>query len=228
MLEKIHQIERGAPMPHFVTLTFPDLFPTQAEAKRKLDNLFKRWKRKWPKTSAIWRMELKDRKSGKSAGQVAPHFHLLVWGHFDKETAAKDWFEVNGESQYAHLKHGTDAEQLESWKGAVHYCAKYVAKSDDDFQSEGRIWGAHNKAALPVDEPVKVPLSPRQAFAFKRLVRRYVRAATGKRISPHSIFTCDPQKWWDAACNENSNPRTGHRRDRNVGNMLRRFERSAG
>jgi hypothetical protein len=200
MLERIHRIERVAPLPHFVTLTFPDLFPDQKTAKRKLDTLFKRWKRRWPNSSAIWRMEVIDRKSGANKGQVAPHFHLLVWGEFDGEQAARDWFEVNGGSEYAHLRHGTKAEPLKSWKGAVHYCAKYCAKKDDSFESEGRVWGVHNRTALPEDRvPVRVPLSPRQAFAFRRLVRRRLRSQSSrKKMIPLTVFTNDPLKWWGA------------------------------
>jgi hypothetical protein len=200
MMERIHRVKQTAALPHFVTLTFPDFFPDQKTAKRRLDTLFKRWKRRWPNTAAIWRMEVINRKSGANAGQVAPHFHLLVWGQFDGKQAAQDWFEVNGSSDYAHLKHGTDAEPLESWRGAVSYCAKYCAKSDDAFETDGRVWGVHNRDAMPEDRaPVKVPLSPRQAWSFRRIVRRYFAAAFGRRIRmPATIFTDSPEKWWGA------------------------------
>jgi len=176
LLCKIHTVRRDAALPKFVTLTFPDFFPTPAQAKKVLDNLFKRWKRKWPKTSAIWRMEEIDRKSGANAGQVAPHFHLLVWGHFDAVTAARDWFEVNGESDYAHLSHGTDAQDLESWGGAVFYCAKYIAAVDESPRQSGRTWGTHNKAALPTGPVSRRVVPLHEAFRILRLTRKLSRS----------------------------------------------------
>jgi hypothetical protein len=201
MLDRIHEVRRDADLPQFVTLTFPDFFPTQEDAKRLLDNLFKRWKRRWPKVSAIWRMEVKDRKSGSNKGQVAPHFHLLVWGGIDMAQASKDWFEVNGESDYAHLKHGTDGQALKSWKGAVFYCAKYCAKKDDGAQTDGRIWGIHNRAAFPADrEPRTILCTVREACRFRRLVRHYVRASTGRRkCGPLTLYTSNPERWIAAA-----------------------------
>jgi hypothetical protein len=38
-----------------------------------------RIRRRWPKASGIWRLEFKERESGAHLGEVAPHFHLLLW-----------------------------------------------------------------------------------------------------------------------------------------------------
>jgi len=203
MIRKIHTIERAASMPHFVTLTFPDLFPTFEDAKRKLTVLFKRWKRRWPKTAAIWRLETVARKSGSMAGQIAPHFHLLVWGKFDAKQARDDWFEVCGSDEYAHFRHGTDVGKLmDDWKQAAAYCAKYCAKESDVASEAGRIWGVHNRAALPVDrEPVVMRLTLPEAFACRRLVRRAIKAKTGKvaRLA-QSLYTGDPESFLRFIC----------------------------
>lgn len=196
MMRLIHTVERSTKMPVFVTLTFPDLFPEFADAKRRLDTLFKRWKRRWPGTSCIWRMETVARKSGSNEGQIAPHFHLLVWGEFDGEKARSDWFEVCGSDEYAHFRHGTKADKLmEDWKQAAYYCAKYCAKETDAAVAGGRIWGIHNRAALPVDrEPVVMRLTLPEAFGLRRLIRRAIKAKTG-RVSrcAQSLYTSDPE-----------------------------------
>lgn len=179
MLEYIHTVLRTAALPQFFTLTFPDFFPTQQEAKDRMDAWFKRLARKFPQVAAIWRMEVIDRKSGKSKGQVAPHFHLLIWGGLDVNWAAQAWFEVNGKSDYAHLKHGTDAQDLESWAGAVFYCAKYIAAVEgaDTFATVGRCWGVHNRVAMPCQKaPSSRSVSFREALTLLRTMRRLCRA----------------------------------------------------
>jgi len=68
-------------LPVFVTLTYPDNFPGDpAVWKEHLKIWLKRLKREHPKAAGFWKLELKARKSGQSVGQVAPHFHLLMWG----------------------------------------------------------------------------------------------------------------------------------------------------
>jgi hypothetical protein len=178
LLEKIHTITRAAALPQFVTLTFPDFFPDPKTAKRTLDTLFKRLKRAFPDVSAIWRMEEIDRKSGQNVGQIAPHFHLLVWGAVPAAWLDRAWWEVNGKSDYAHLKHGADAQALESWAGAVFYCAKYLAKVDSgEARASGRCWGVHNRAALPLQrEPEQHRVTVAAAFRLQRFFRRLNRS----------------------------------------------------
>lgn len=205
MMEKLHRVRREAALPKFVTLTFPDFFPDQKTAKRRLDTLFKRWRRRWPGTAAMWRMEVIDRKSGANAGQVAPHFHLLVWGAFDAEVAAQDWVEVNGTAgDYAHFKHGTKVDDLETWRGAAHYCAKYCAKTSD-YACEGRVWGVHNRKCLPVQskhEETRVYLPRPAIWRVARLVRKAIRSRSGRKSWATTLFTDAPQRWVEAALRE--------------------------
>ena len=68
-------------LPHFVTLTYPDRFPRDAQRwKRDLDALLKRLRRLFPASAGVWKLEVKERQSGDSAGAIAPHFHVLLWG----------------------------------------------------------------------------------------------------------------------------------------------------
>jgi hypothetical protein len=68
-------------LPVFVTLTYPDGFP--GDPRRWKDDLkawLKRVVRQFPECAGFWKLELKRRQSGTNEGEVAPHFHLLLWG----------------------------------------------------------------------------------------------------------------------------------------------------
>ncbi len=80
LLRKMSRLRRDE-MPVFATVTYPDEFtPEPARWKRDLDALLKRLRRLFPAASGFWKLELKARQSGQNAGQLAPHFHLLLWG----------------------------------------------------------------------------------------------------------------------------------------------------
>jgi len=36
--------------------------------------------RRWPGAAIIWKLEFKERQSGKNKGKIAPHYQLLVFG----------------------------------------------------------------------------------------------------------------------------------------------------
>ncbi len=68
-------------LPWFITLTYPDGFPGDPRRwKADLKAWFKRLARQFPDAAGFWKLELKPRLSGTNVGQVAPHFHLLLWG----------------------------------------------------------------------------------------------------------------------------------------------------
>jgi len=219
MLETVHTIPRTTALPQFFTLTFPDWFPEVEAAKVLLDNFFKRMKRAFPNASALWRLEVIDRKSGSSKGQVAPHFHLLVWGGVEETWAKQAWFEVNGQSDYAHLKHGAKVDTLDSWAGAVSYCAKYCGKVCE-FETHGRIWGIHNRKEFPAQkEPtISQEVSERERDVMARTMRRLHRsrcitaamryeasgvavkaraswAASRRKSRSLTVFTTSPRDW---------------------------------
>jgi hypothetical protein len=80
MLQMMAKIEQAA-VPLFVTLTYPDDFPLYREDyKGHLEAFCDRMERRWRGMAVIWKLEFKERKSGKNAGKVAPHCHLFVYG----------------------------------------------------------------------------------------------------------------------------------------------------
>jgi len=85
MLRKIHKIKNHTDG-YFMHLTYPSEFNVSPEqVKIHLANLRKRLQRRFADIGVIWRMELKRRKSGHSMGQIAPHFHVLMFGVKDEE-----------------------------------------------------------------------------------------------------------------------------------------------
>lgn len=194
LMARINTVIQMAALPCFLTLTFPDLFPTWAQAKKAIDVLGKRWRRRWPQTAILWRMEAIGRKSGSQAGQVAPHFHLMVWGKFDAELARVDWFEICGNSEYAHYRHGCDVQELRNWQEAMGYVAKYLSK-ESDAACEGRCWGLLNRKALPVDRrPVRVRLSWREAWILRRIIRKAIAVKIGRKVKhAQSLYSDDAE-----------------------------------
>ena len=103
----------------FMTLTYPAEFPSPREAKKHLRALMERYRRAFPESSAIWRLEFQARG--------APHFHLVWFGlpFIPKETVQKLWGEV-----IAYAKPFTRVEAIRSRRKLISYVGKYVAKVD--------------------------------------------------------------------------------------------------
>ena len=80
LLRALNRVKRDL-LPVFVTLTYPDNFPGNPRVwKAHLNAWLKRLKRQHPQAAGFWKLELTPRQSGANAGEIAPHFHLLLWG----------------------------------------------------------------------------------------------------------------------------------------------------
>lgn len=131
----------------FITLTMPDQFDAdETNWNRYLKNFCERVRRNYPELAFIWRLELKRRKSGTMKGEIAPHYHLVVfnWSEFVegknirvktlkqefREWLSLSWHEiVDGDSN--HLKAGTQAKFIRGKRRVTGYLTKYVAKEED-------------------------------------------------------------------------------------------------
>lgn len=205
LLEMLHSIRRDAALPVMVTLTFPEELTVSAlEAKRCRRTWEERMKYKFgSKWCNLWRLEAHPEMS-RRLGRVHPHFHLLTWGAFyDFAEVSKSWTEVvwevlsvdlfladsDGRSvRGKHLAAGTSCERVRKWEGVI-YCAKsYIAK-DEEFPlgKAGRVWGYANRAALPLADEERIPLTSTEAT----LVRVEVEAWMAERriVSEHLICT---------------------------------------
>jgi len=148
--------------PIFVTLTYGQSWPSLSIAKVHLDTFLKRFRRRFPQCSAIWRMELQ--------GRGAPHFHLIFFSlpFYSKRSLARAWGDVIGR-EYWDVSHDsprcpfTRIERLQSALKGFAYLSKYLAKLEDDScvgltishispppSSSGRWWGVFNRRFLPL------------------------------------------------------------------------------
>lgn len=176
----------------FVTLTYPDHFPRHAVVwKTHIANFRKRLKRQFPLSGGIWRLELKERKSGANVGQIAPHFHLLIVGATGslsriRRWVACAWYEVvkSGDSKHAYA--GTNVERCNNRTHAAWYVAKYIAKVDaakhfDHVTGEriwtGRMWGKFGE--LDESAYMEVDISRTRFHLLRNLLARWVRENGG-------------------------------------------------
>jgi hypothetical protein len=180
LMRLIASLERGE-RPIFVTMTYPDIFPDDmAKWKRDIDAFGKRLARKHPEAGFLWRIEFKERKSGRSAGKTAPHFHLLVYGAGYRgllEWVPVAWWGVVGSKNEDHLSAGTRVERIFSWGGIMRYVGKYIAKRDsypDGWQ--GRAWGIIGRPNLPWAVEITISLTQEESVKLVRLGRRMIKA----------------------------------------------------
>ena len=172
--------------PLFVTLTYPDIFSSDpADWKRDIDKLGKRIARKFGQAGLVYRIEFVKRKSGESVGQIAPHFHLLVWGEAIlpfREYIGQAWYAVVGSGDERHLRAGTSVERVKSWNGVMSYVSKYIAK-EQVYPGNwyGRVWGVIGRENIPWGVKVVIMLTDHEAIRLVRLGRKYL-GLTGKTL----------------------------------------------
>jgi hypothetical protein len=180
-LRKIHY---GA----FITLTYPGHFDRRPdEVKRDLKAFRQRCERRFKGgLGAVWRMELKRRKSGLSEGQIVPHFHLMFFNYnyepisVIRAWCAAAWNEIVAPGDADHIQHGTDATEILNRRHAMSYVSKYAGKCDDDIpgddepQQWGRRWGMFGNLDMSVGLVVTIPLDALPEF--RRMVRKWLKA----------------------------------------------------
>lgn len=166
--------------PLFVTLTYPGSFDSSFDGwKRDIDVFGKRFARRFGEGSFVWRLEFKKRKTGAMKGEVAPHFHLLVWGvglSDARSFADKAWYETVGSGDQAHLRAGVSCQHLRRWSGTISYVSKYLAKVEDMPAGwKGRVWGVVLRKNIPWSAVVVISISNEVAVRSTRLARKMLR-----------------------------------------------------
>jgi hypothetical protein len=176
MIEKVLTIDTAAcGKGLFITLTYPDKFPSPVDSKKHLKSFFMRLKRRYTDGMFfIWRLELQARG--------APHYHLLVFGvdFIPLEWLSQAWYEIVGSGDIDHLKAGTNIERMRTGNGAVWYCSKYMAKeTEDDLQ--GRAWGIMGRENVKYHERENFWLSEEDAESLSVLYEAQVMKRADKR-----------------------------------------------
>jgi hypothetical protein len=184
-------------LPLFATLTYPASFPLDAGTfKNHLDGFGKRFRRKYPLGSFVWKLEFQKRG--------APHFHLFVFGVGDlrsfRHWVEDAWPEVVKSGDPKHNLAGTSVEQIRSRAGAMSYCSGYASKTDQTRPGEefGRYWGVVGRERLPKGERQVLELEPVVAIQVERTARRFIKAMNRKRRL-RVIGTVLKQSWGQAA-----------------------------
>lgn len=165
MMRSVSKLE-NAKRPLFITLTYPDEFEGTLDGKeikeKQLKNFWKRMEYVYINIACLWKLEYKERKSGKKVGQLYPHIHLLVWGLYKvdieeiRDFVRNAWWEVCGELSEDHLKAGTRVERLRSHNGTVSYISKYMGKEEAGDLKVGRWWGIKGRSKLPRAEVIVI------------------------------------------------------------------------
>lgn len=184
--------------PVFVTLTYPERFPGERQAKRDLDVFIKRLGRRFPDVAGVWKIEPQQRG--------APHFHLLIWNvplHELRKFVPLAWHEIAGQGDPKHLLWhlgglGNQFCVQPARKGvkAFWYASKYISKEvAQDCQHWGRWWGVFFRERLPFGQVLNIPVSEEKAIEFIRYMRRY--ANLPSRDYKSLTIICDPKQWLD-------------------------------
>jgi hypothetical protein len=182
LLQLIGSIDKnGATPPLFVGLTYPgEWLDNPASWHQDMENFYDRLCRKylWANLSIIWRMEPQQRG--------APHFHLFIFGleFLPWQWVAATWAELTNGNRASCCR----VEKVRSWRGAMSYASKYLAKRGDDDAGDGfttstgtplpevgRHWGVMGRKHLPVTW-ARYALALGQFHWLRRQIARYMRS----------------------------------------------------
>jgi hypothetical protein len=205
LLFMLHQVLRSM-LPLFCTLTYPDVYSADPHVwKRDFDTWAKRVHRRFPKVGIVYRLELKRRKSGTNVGEIAPHFHALLYGLSMPPGGSQrvklqmwvsnSWYEVVGSDNNAHLAAGTRVECIENIRHLTAYVCKYLAKVDQAADVEvGRWWGVRYRVNIPWAAHLDFTCSRSFAYSLIRAMRRHMNLQ--KVMAWRSLrCLCDASQW---------------------------------
>lgn len=199
LMYTIAKIKLDAELPDFVTLTYPNEFPSPSESKRHLDIYLKRLLRFFPDIGLIWKLEPQERG--------APHYHMLAWGVQTHDLflfTIKNWYEIAGNGDQKHLAFHMGAfgnrmcvEKVLSRKGVMRYASKYLGKTFEvagwDETWTGRYWAVVNRENIPFGQEMIMYITQQDAKTWMRYQRRF----SGIRSRVYSSLTTfsDAEQW---------------------------------
>lgn len=203
LMELIATVKRDAELPCFVTLTYPNEFPTVQRSKRDLKVFLQRFDRKFPQSGKIWKLEPQQRG--------APHFHMLVWGPDQLDLFAwvvNNWFDIAGNGDIKHRKFhlgqlkGSQkcVTKVKSFRGVWSYASKYIGKTFEVAEWgnlwTGRFWGVSGREFIPTASKAEINLSKIQVTQIMRLQRRFMHMKSKRSLNSLKTF-CNANFWID-------------------------------
>jgi hypothetical protein len=122
----------------FITLTYPENFPSNGKETKAHLNVFLQYLRR-KEIKYAWVLEFQSRG--------APHYHIIASDFIHKEDLSKIWYRIVGSGDEKHLKAGTQIEAIKSKGHLYGYLSNYIKKLDqktppEGFENVGRFWGA--------------------------------------------------------------------------------------
>ena len=198
----IGSIRRDAELPDFVTLTYPNEFPTVERAKRDLKVFLQRFKRAYPEAGAIWKLEPQQRG--------APHYHLMVWGCNTNDLqkwTVENWYEIAGQGDINHYLFHAGAlkgsrpcvSKVRSFRGVWSYAAKYLGKTFNVAEWgqtwTGRFWGVFGRTFIPFGAKRQIKLPYRAVVDLMRFQRRFSGISSRHTIVNSMTIFCDVDQW---------------------------------
>lgn len=181
---------------YFVTMTYDDMswLMKSGDHHDDFEAFRRRFERAFPNWKAIWRVEVKERKSGLLTGCAVPHFHLLVFTGRNDDEQTKEahaiglqawgvsaWGEILQAENPHFQNYGFHVSPVRSRKHAYSYVSKYIGKMDDDRIQCGRRWGRIGQFDCSSSETLT--LTEDEAIAFKRLVKRWLKNRSPRYFS---------------------------------------------
>jgi hypothetical protein len=117
-----------------------------------------------------------------------------------QDWASMAWYHVVDSHNLAHLTAGVRVERIRSWRGAMWYCGKYMAKPEGVPGLDGalgRMWGIFNRAGIPWGKMIDIELPEEVGVRLRRIARRYLaRCRTRDVWAPYGItLYCDVDRW---------------------------------
>jgi len=194
MLHLLNQVPKKAHQGAlWVDLTYPGDYPSQQASKQHLDAFGKRLLRKFPKASVVWRLELQKRG--------APHYHLLVYGipFLPKRWLSRVWYEIVGSGDVRHLAVGTRVGRVRSFRQAIGYASKYIAKCEpDQAGTEGRVWGVLGRKNFRI-HLFTFRLSLGRFWSIKRTIRARISKTSPRMALALRRGSCKASVWFPSA-----------------------------
>lgn len=172
--------------------------------------------RKYGDFAALWRLELKPRLTGDRVGEVAPHFHLIVW----LDPANMERKEKMDRPELLRMREWVDeswgrgrtrVESIRSSRGTTSYISKYIAKADTEEivsaypDGLGRVWGKWgakgdvNLWECITSQVESIQLTYLEAMALQRHAKRQIWGDPRDDIGMPTLhlFVGDPLKFLD-------------------------------
>lgn len=188
LMQTIARIRLDASLPMFVTLTYPNEFPSPMESKKHLDIFIKRLLRKFPEIGIIWKLEPQERG--------APHYHFLAWGVSEHDLflfTVSAWYEIAGAGDNNHLAFHMGGlgnkpcvQEVYSREGVMRYASKYLGKTFEvagwNEVYPGRFWAVVQKENIPFGEEMIMYITEKDAHLWKRYQRRFARTLVYKKV----------------------------------------------